>query len=120
MHKNVTTLKAVISGCAMPSFGKYHSLPPAARLSNAKLPFLSSVPWDTRCVMKPGQFSAQKSNNASEVPNPSWRGGQGSSKAIQEETSASGCAHSTFLAQDCSEVAKRHGSCLALGGCSWL
>lgn len=62
MHKNVTTLKAVISSCAMPSFEKSHSLPPAECLSNAKLLFLSLVPWDTRCVLKPWQFSAQKSN----------------------------------------------------------
>lgn len=53
MHKNVTTLKAVISSCAMPSFEKSHSLPPAECLSNAKLLFLSLVLWDTRCVLKP-------------------------------------------------------------------
>lgn len=68
MHKNVTTLKAVISSCAMPAFGKSHSLPPAACLSNAKLPFLSWVPGDPRRVIKTWQFSAQKSN----VPVKSW------------------------------------------------
>ena len=109
MHKNGTPVKAVISSCAMPSFGKSHSLPPAACLSNSKQPFLPLVLWDTHCVMKPWQFSAQKSN----VPLKSWiphgEMGRDLLRRWREETSASRCAHRPLLDQDCSDAAKRQG-----------